>query len=34
MGLLREMNYLADSPQLVSYFSNSLAVDDSRIVFL
>ena len=34
MGLLREMNYLADSPQRVSYISNSLTVDDSRMVFL
>ena len=34
MGLLREMNYLADSPQRVSYVSNALTVDDSRIVFL
>ena len=34
MGLLREMNYLADSPQCVSYVSNSLTVDDSRMVFL
>ena len=34
MGLLREMNYLADSPQWVSYVSNSLTVDDSRMVFL
>ena len=34
MGLLREMNYLADSPQRVSYVSNSLTVDDSRMVFL
>ena len=33
MGLLREMNYLADSPQWVSYVSNSLTVDDSRMVF-
>lgn len=28
------MNYLADSPQWVSYVSNSLTVDDSRMVFL
>ena len=34
MGLLREMDYLADSPQRVSYVSNSLTVDDSRMVFL
>ena len=34
MGLLREMNYLADSPQWDSYVSNSLTVDDSRMVFL
>ena len=34
MGLLREMNYLADSPPWVSYVSNSLTVDDSRMVFL
>ena len=34
MGLLRGMNYLADSPQWVSYVSNSLTVDDSRMVFL
>ena len=34
MGLLREMNYLADSPQWVSYVSNSLTVNDSRMVFL
>ena len=34
MGLLREMNYLADSPQWISYVSNSLTVDDSRMVFL
>lgn len=34
MGLLREMNYLADSPQRVSYVSNSLTADDSRMVFL
>ena len=34
MGLLRKMNYLADSPQWVSYVSNSLTVDDSRMVFL
>ena len=34
MGLLREMNYLIDSPERVSYVSNSLTVDDSRMVFL
>ena len=34
MGLLREMNYLADSPQWVSYVSNSLTKDDSWMVFL
>ena len=34
MGLLREMNYLTDFPQRVSYVSNSLTVDDSRMVFL
>ena len=34
MGLLRGMNYLVDSPQWVSYVSNSLTVDDSRMVFL
>ena len=34
MGLLREMDYLADSPQRVSYVSNSLTEDDSRMVFL
>ena len=34
MGLLREMNYLENSPQWVSYVSNSLTVDDSRMVFL
>ena len=34
MGLLREMNYLEDSPQRISYVSNSLTVDDSRMVFL
>ena len=34
MGLLREMSYLEDSPQRVSYVSNSLTVDDSRMVFL
>ena len=33
-GLLREMNYLEDSPQRISYVSNSLTVDDSRMVFL
>ena len=34
MGLLREMNYLEDSPQRVSYVSNSLTEDNSRMVFL
>ena len=34
MGLLREMNYLEDSPQRISYVSNSLTVNDSRMVFL
>ena len=34
MGLLRGMNYLADSPQRVSYVSNALTKDDSRMVFL
>ena len=34
MGLLRGMKYLEDSPQWVSYVSNSLTVDDSRMVFL
>ena len=34
MGLLREMNYLENAPQRVSYVSNSLTVDDSRMVFL
>ena len=34
MGLLREMTYLADSPQRVSYVSNALTADDSRMVFL
>ena len=34
MGLLREMNYLEDSPQRVSYVSNLLTEDDSRMVFL
>ena len=34
MGLLREMSYLENSPQRVSYVSNSLTVDDSRMVFL
>ena len=33
-GLLREMNYLENAPQRVSYVSNSLTVDDSRMVFL
>ncbi len=34
LGLLREMNYLESAPQRVSYVSNSLTVDDSRMVFL
>ena len=33
-GLLRGMNYLENAPQRVSYVSNSLTVDDSRMVFL
>ena len=34
MGLLRGMNYLESAPQRVSYVSNALTVDDSRMVFL
>ncbi len=34
MGLLREMGYLEDSPQRVSYVSNSLTMNDSQMVFL
>ena len=34
MGLLREMTYLEGAPERVSYVSNSLTVDDSRMVFL
>ena len=34
MGLLRGMNYLESAPERVSYVSNSLTVDDSRMVFL
>ena len=34
MGLMRGMNYLESAPQRVSYVSNSLTVDDSRMVFL
>ena len=34
MGLLREMTYLEDAPERVSYVSNSLTMDDSRMVFL
>lgn len=34
MGLLREMNYLESAPQRVSYVSNALTEDDSRMVFL
>ena len=34
MGLLRGMSYLESAPQRVSYVSNSLTEDDSRMVFL
>ena len=34
MGLLREMTYLESAPERVSYVSNSLTTDDSRMVFL
>ena len=34
MGLMRGMNYLESAPERVSYVSNSLTVDDSRMVFL
>ena len=34
MGLLRGMTYLESAPQRVSYVSNSLTADDSRMVFL
>ena len=34
MGLLREMTYLESTPERVSYVSNSLTTDDSRMVFL
>ena len=34
MGLLREMTYLEGAPERVSYVSNSLTMDDSRMVFL
>ena len=34
MGLLREMTYLESAPQRVSYVSNSLTEDASRMVFL
>ena len=34
MGLLREMTYLESAPERVSYVSNSLTVDDSRMMFL
>lgn len=34
MGLLRGMIYLESAPERVSYVSNSLTVDDSRMVFL
>lgn len=33
-GLLREMNYLENNPEKVSYVSNSLTKNDSRMVFL
>ena len=33
-GLLREMNYLESAPQRISYVSNALTEDDSRMVFL
>jgi len=33
-GLLREMNYLENNPEEVSYVSNSLTKNDSRMVFL
>ena len=34
MGLLRGMKYLESAPQRISYVSNSLTEDDSRMVFL
>ena len=34
MGLLRGMIYLESAPERVSYVSNALTVDDSRMVFL
>ena len=34
MGLLRGMTYLESAPERVSYVSNSLTVNDSRMVFL
>ena len=34
MGLLREMTYLESAPERVSYVSNSLTKDNSRMVFL
>ena len=34
MGLLRGMTYLESAPERVSYVSNSLTADDSRMVFL
>ena len=34
MGLMRGMNYLESAPERVSYVSNALTVDDSRMVFL
>ena len=33
-GLLREMSYLENNPEAVSYVSNSLTKNDSRMVFL
>lgn len=33
-GLLRGITYLESAPERVSYVSNSLTVDDSRMVFL
>ena len=34
MGLLREITYLESAPERVSYVSNALTEDDSRMVFL
>ena len=34
VGLLREMTYLESAPERVSYVSNSLTMNDSRMVFL